>query len=73
MIVIFLFSVFAFATFQFGIIYLKDNLFLLSAMHIGSAMTIVSSLLSMLGIITTSWLIKEAETELKKEKINEVS
>ncbi|AMR88142.1 hypothetical protein bthur0013_59440 [Bacillus thuringiensis IBL 200] len=73
MIVVFLFSLFAFATFRFGIFYLKDNLFLLSAMHIGSGMTIVSSLLSLLGIIATSWLIKEAKTDLEKEKINEVS
>ncbi|HDR4351135.1 TPA: hypothetical protein QCP51_006015 [Bacillus cereus] len=69
MIVVFLFSLFAFTTFQFGIIYLKDYLFLVSAMHIGSGMTIVSSLLSLLGIIATSWLIKEAKTELEKEKI----
>ncbi|ENL4423731.1 hypothetical protein AB5E23_006267 [Bacillus cereus] len=69
MIVVFLFSLFAFTTFQFGIIYLKDYLFLVSAIHIGSGMTIVSSLLSLLGIIATSWLIKEAKTELEKEKI----
>ncbi|WP_255257344.1 hypothetical protein [Bacillus thuringiensis] len=71
MIVVFLFSLFAFTTFQFGIIYLKDYLFLVSAMHIGSGMTIVSSLLSSLGIIATSWLIKEAKTELEKENLNE--
>lgn len=71
MIVVFLVSLFAFTTFRFGIIYLKDYLFLVAAMHIGSSMTIISSLLSLLGIIATSWLIKEAKIELEKEKLNE--
>ncbi|WP_241675935.1 hypothetical protein [Bacillus wiedmannii] len=66
MIVVFLLSLFAFTTFRFGIIYLKDYLFLVASMRIGSGMTIVSSLLSLLGIIATSFLIKEID----KENIN---
>lgn len=71
MIILFLYSLISFGILQLGFIYLKDFLLLIAMMKVASGMALVISILSFLGIISTSWLIKETKTELKKENSNE--
>ncbi|MGN4422093.1 hypothetical protein ACTFRD_31535 [Bacillus cereus group sp. MYBK249-1] len=71
MIILFLYSLISFGILQLGFIYLKDFLLLIAMMKVASGMALVISMFSFLGIISTSWLIKETKTELKKENLNE--
>lgn len=71
MIILFLYSLISFGIIQLGFIYLKDFLLLIAMMKVASGMALVISMFSFLGIISTSWLIKETKTELKKENLNE--
>lgn len=66
MIILFLYSLISFGILQLGFVYLKDFLFLIAMMKVASGMAIVISIFSLLGIIATSWLIKEEKTELEK-------
>ncbi|OJE31216.1 hypothetical protein A9490_24720 [Bacillus thuringiensis] len=68
MIILFLYSLISFGILQLGFIYLKDFLLLIAMMKVASGMAFVISMFSFLGIISTSWLIKETKTELEKEK-----
>ncbi|MDA1937154.1 hypothetical protein PDL01_28335 [Bacillus cereus] len=70
MIVLFLYSVISFGILQLGFVYLKDFLFLIAMMKVASGMALVISIFSLLGIIATSWLIKEAKIELEKGRNN---
>ncbi|HDR7488740.1 TPA: hypothetical protein QCX63_004988 [Bacillus pacificus] len=70
MIVLFLYSLISFGILQLGFIYLKDFLFLIAMMKVASGMALVISIFSLLGIIATSWLIKEAKIELEKGRNN---
>lgn len=71
MIFLFAFSSMAFAIFQFGFVYLKDFLFLISVMKVASGMALVLLIFSFLGIISTSLIIAGREEEIKKVSENE--